>query len=72
MAKNCPKCGFAMTQGALGYDHIVGWHKIREIPKKIREDERSLRHAEFDAREAIMLYAYLCGNCGYVELFRWG
>jgi ribosomal protein S27AE len=72
VAKHCPKCGFVMAEGCLGYDHVAGWHQTSEVPKSVRKDERKFRHAELNPQSSVTLYAYMCQNCGYIELFKYG
>lgn len=68
MAKHCPKCGFMMHEGVIGFDRIVRWHGAKE-EKLTKEDLRGERDVEFDARTGRSLRAYKCDNCGYVEFF---
>lgn len=69
MVKICSKCGFEMSDGVLGYDHVVGHHYKTELPEDVQKDDTKLRHAELNFRKANAVHAWICGRCGYIELF---
>jgi hypothetical protein len=69
MVKICPKCGFEMFEGVLGYDHVVGHHYITELPKDAQKDDTKLRHATLDPKKACAVHAWICSKCGAIELY---
>ena len=69
MVKICAKCGFEMREGVLGYDHVVGYEYITELPPDAQKDDTKLRHAPLDYKKANAVHAWICTKCGAIELF---
>ena len=66
--KSCPKCGFGMTDGIIGFDHLIRWHSAKEEGIK-EEDLKSVRDVELKKNRGQTLRAHRCTYCGYVEFF---